>query len=119
MFWINVLVLNLMIPVIMLLIGVFHLMMPPKERNFLYGYCSKRSTSSQEAWKFAQRCFGNLCCYGGIGSIALALLMMLAVVKSGDALIRKAGSVLGVLEALLMIGAFVATENILKKKFDV
>lgn len=109
--------LNLMIPIIMLIIGILHLMKPPKVRNWLYGYCTKRSTKSQEAWEFAQRYFGSACCCRGIVSVLLVVIIMLCVLKSDKHIIGAIGSGLGVLETIIMIGAFLSTENTLKKKF--
>lgn len=117
MFWGCILLLNLMIPISMLIIGMLHLMKPPKNRNWLYGYCTKRSTKSQETWEFAQGYFGRACCYRGVGSILLVLVIMLSVLKMNEQIIRTTGSVMGMLEAVLMIGAFVSTEYTLKKKY--
>lgn len=119
MFWRNVLILNLMIPVILLIIGVLHLRKPPKNRNWLYGYCTRRSTQSQEAWEFAQKCFGNACCYRGLGSILLVVVIMLCALKTDEQMIRTIGSGLGILELTSMIEAFMVTERTLKKKYGV
>lgn len=44
---------------------------------------------------------------------------MLLVLKKEEAIIRCVGSLIGVAEGIIMISAFMATERILKKKFDV
>ena len=119
MFWSNVLILNLMIPAIMLGMGGLYLIKPPKNRNFLYGYCSRRSTKSQETWEFAQKYFGSTCCIrGSVASVSVSG-MMLMVLEKGEEIIRTLGSLIGVAEGIIMVSAFLSTEWILKKKFGI
>lgn len=119
MFWGNILVLNLMVPLVMLMMGMVHLIRPPVNRNWLYGYCTRRSTKSQESWEFAQRYFGKTCSIWGIAVCFFVCALMLLVLKKEEAIIRCVGSLIGVAEGIIMISAFMATERILKKKFDV
>lgn len=54
--------------IIVVLVGIMFLLFPPKKINRLYGYRTKASMKSQEAWDVAQKCsakmmlvFGTLC----------------------------------------------------------
>lgn len=110
--------LNLMIPIIMLFMGILHLVKPPRDRNWMYGYCTRRSTKSQEAWEFAQKYFGSTCCIWGIAVSLSVCVLMLFLLEKGEELIRVVGSLIGMTEGIIMISAFIVTELVLKKKFD-
>lgn len=50
----------LVIPLIFLGIGLLWEKHPPKEINWVYGYRTRRSSASQQAWDFAHAYFAKL-----------------------------------------------------------
>ena len=58
--WLYELFICLLIPMAMLINGILHLRRPPKSINWHYGYRTKRSMKSQEAWEFVQQYCGRL-----------------------------------------------------------
>lgn len=48
------LILDALTGIIFIIVGLMMLKYPPKEINSLYGYRTKKSMKSQEAWNFAQ-----------------------------------------------------------------
>lgn len=54
-FWI----VDLIIPITMIIIGIIFENHPPKEINYVYGYRTKRSMASQEAWDLAHKLCGD------------------------------------------------------------
>lgn len=49
-FWFFLTICNLMIPVLMIVFGKVFIKNPPKTRNGIYGYRTRRSRKSQDAW---------------------------------------------------------------------
>ncbi|ODS81953.1 MAG: hypothetical protein ABS46_10070 [Cytophagaceae bacterium SCN 52-12] len=84
----------------------------PKKRNFIYGYRTRRSMKSEDAWLLANRYSSDLMFKQsiGIGVIHLAVLLLWNGVYA-----------LWVLSGLWVVMPFVLlfrTERLLKKKFD-
>ena len=70
-FWI----IDLLIPILMILIGFMFIKKPPKNINIWYGYRTKMSMKSQEAWDFAHKMCGRLW-------IKLGILILVIIVLS-------------------------------------
>ncbi len=88
---------QLMLGVILVLVGGIGLLFPPKKINYIYGYRTKRSMRSDEAWQYANRyssqlmtAFGALTIGIGLGCqlmswsfwipVAIGLLLILALI---------------------------------------
>lgn len=54
-FWIFMLFVDLVTPLIMILFGRLFLTRPPKSINGVYGYRTARSMKNKETWAFAHR----------------------------------------------------------------
>ena len=108
----------LVTPLIMVGFGVLFMKNPPKSINSLYGYRTKRSMRSQDAWNFAHRYFGKLWLVCGLVSIPLSLLPILFVVGKSELVINKAGLIVIGLQVLLLLATIISTERALKDNFD-
>ncbi len=81
--------------------------LPPKKRNAIYGYRSRRSFHSQESWDFAQRYSGVLAIKLGVISLAIGVTCCLL---STSVLVPL------VIGTLLLIAVIPITEERLRKK---
>lgn len=61
----------LYLPILMTVLGGLLLIAPPKNINWLYGYRTRRSTSSKEAWEYSQKTCGNMWLSLGLGLTAI------------------------------------------------
>ena len=75
-FYVVMLICDLLIPVIMLFFGYHWQKNPPKEINTGYGYRTRRSMSSQKAWNFAHTFFGELWIKLGWVTLAVTFAVM-------------------------------------------
>ncbi|SFA86906.1 SdpI/YhfL protein family protein [Bacillus sp. cl95] len=102
-----------LIPILMIIIGVFIKLKAPKQINFFYGYRTQRSMSSQEAWDYAQQLLGKYSLRIGISLIPIGNLFLLILPFSLDVitLINLGVGVICLLIPILFI------EKELKKKF--
>lgn len=88
-FWIYMLVCAMITPLIMVITGMVFIKRPPKE-NSMYGYYTKRSTQSPEAWKFANEYLGRLWLVAGLIMLPLsAAVMVLLLIMAEISLKQK------------------------------
>ena len=97
----------------LILIGGLMLKRPPTKPNGIYGYRTRRSRASQEAWDYSQVASSKRLLVGGIAMVVLGLPGLFVTVSEG------AGVLLGL--GLVMLGTFlpvIQTERELKARFD-
>lgn len=75
---------TLILPAIMEISGLLMMLHPPKTRNVLFGYRTRRSLLSQETWDFANYYGGTLYVYLGFYITAATLLtdLVLKIIKA-------------------------------------
>jgi uncharacterized membrane protein len=93
--------------------GLILCFFPPKRINWIYGYRTKSSSKSQEAWNFAQKYSGkNLILFGGL----LALMSPFNLIIEFD---EELGGYTGLILLLIFYAIpILRTELQLKKRFD-
>ena len=74
-FWI----VDLLLPAVVTAIGLLLTYCPPRRINMIYGYRTRRSMASQEAWDEAHRLYGRICLRVGPALVAFAVLVKLLV----------------------------------------
>ncbi len=117
-FWIFMVIMNLMIPLMMIVFGKIFLKNPPKEINGVYGYRTGRSMKNKDTWDFAHRYFGRLWLQGGLILLPVSLMIMLFVLGKNQNIVGTVGGILCFLQMVPLIGAIFPTEKALKKEFD-
>lgn len=117
-FWIFMLFMDLLIPLLMVGLGKLFIKHPPKRINGIYGYRTKRSMKTQETWEFAHRYFGNLWFRLGLVLIPLSVLPLIFVYGKDIELIGIVGAAVTLFEIVPMILPVFSTERALKENFD-
>ena len=117
-FWIFMLLMNLLIPLMMIGIGRLFMKRPPKRINGIYGYRTKRSMKTQETWDFAHRYLGNLWLKIGLVLIPLSALPLIFVYGKDIDLIGTVGAAVTLVEIVPMIVPIFPTERAIKENFD-
>jgi uncharacterized membrane protein len=77
----SILVILFFVTFITLITGYWFRFKPPKTINFIYGYRTKRSMSSQEHWDFAHLYSGKLMLILGVVLFFLALLSLFVKIQ--------------------------------------
>ena len=108
----------LIMPLMMVGFGLLFMKNPPKKINSVYGYRTKRSVRSQEAWDFAHRYFGKLWLVYGLLSILPSLVPICVVLGKSEQVISMVGLIVLGVQVLLMLATIFATERALKNNFD-
>lgn len=99
--------------VIFLVAGIILYSFPPKKINHLYGYRTKRSMNSQEAWDFAQKDSAKQMFKAGVIMIILGVVTLLAETNEVFNLIAGLAALIGSAVYVLYF-----TEKKLKDKFE-
>lgn len=117
-FWIFMLVMNLLMPVMMLLFGWIFIHRPPKTINGIYGYRTPMSTKNQETWDFAHQYFGRLWYRMGICLLPITAIVMLLVMGRDEDTVGFWGGGVCAVQCILLIACIFPTERVLRKNFD-
>lgn len=117
-FWIFMLAMNLLFPLIMIVMGRYFMKKSPKEINYIFGYRTNMSMKNKDTWDFAHNYFGKLWFRLGWLLIPISVIPMLFVIGKGEDIIGTVGMVVMVIDLILLIAPIFPTERALKKVFD-
>ena len=117
-FWIFMLAMNLLFPLIMIVMGRYFMKKSPKEINYIFGYCTNMSMKNKDTWDFAHKYFGKRWFRLGWLLIPISVIPMLFVIGKGEDIIGTVGMVVMVIDLILLIAPIFPTERALKKIFD-
>ena len=115
-FWIFMLVMNLIIPVIMTGFGWYFLKGRPKEINHIVGYRTKLSMRNQDTWRFAHQYCGKLWFVLGLILLILTPLIMVLGLKLDNNI--DYGGIICTVQVILLVGTIIPTERALHRTFN-
>ena len=117
-FWIFMLCMDLLLPVILLLFGIYFKKSGPKKINLAFGYRTRRSMMNQETWRFAHEYCGKLWVRLGLILAPLSILILLIVLGRDENLVGNIGGTICYVQVALLIGTIFFVERALRKNFD-
>lgn len=117
-FWIFMLVMDLLFPVIMILMGRYFMKTSPKEINYIFGYRTNMSMKNKDTWDFAHKYIGKLWFYLGLILVPITVIPMLLVIDKGEDIVATIGSIVMVIDLIILIAPIFPTEKALRKTFD-
>ncbi len=117
-YWMFMLAIVLMIPVIMALCGLLFLGNPPKSINSFVGYRTRMSMKNQDTWNFAHAYCGRLWRWVGLGMLPVSVAPMLFAMHGSETLMAVTGLAVCFVQTIVMLYTIVPTERALKQNFD-
>lgn len=117
-FWIFMLIMDLLMPLLMLGFGSLFLKRPPKEINFVYGYRTTMSMKNKDTWQFAHACFGRLWSRIGLILLPVSIIPLLFVVNRDTNTVSIVGGVVCAIQVVVLLASIVPVEKALKRTFD-
>ena len=117
-FWIFMLIMELLIPVLMIVIGAVFSKHAPREINMLLGYRTARSMKNRDTWEFAHRHCGRVWFLAGWILLPLSALPLFFVMGRGEDVVGTVGSIVTLVEVAVMIACIFPTELALRKRFN-
>lgn len=118
LFWIFMLIMELLIPFTMIGFGRYFSNQAPKEINSAFGYRTKMSMKNRETWKFAHKYWGKVWYIGGLVLLPISIIAMLFVIGQSQDVIGNIGAIICVVQLIPLLGSVFLTEKALKKNFD-
>lgn len=109
---------SLFVPLIMLIFGIVFLKKSPNKINPVYGYRSRRSMKSIEAWKFAHYLCAKIWLYAGIVMLLLTILAMLLVLNKSEETIGTVAQIVIYVQLAVLLLSIIPVEAALKRNFD-
>ena len=102
---IRIALVTLILPALMEISGLVMMLHPPKTRNVLFGYRTRRSLLSQETWDFANYYGGTLYVYLGFYIITVTLMtdIILKITKAEANIVTTAAVILMLIQAVSFI----------------
>ena len=88
-FWIFMLAMGLLFPVVMILFGTMFMKSAPKKINYIFGYRTDMSMKNRDTWEFAHKYFGKLWFRLGLLLIPITVIPMLFVIGNTQNVVRQ------------------------------
>ena len=117
-FWIFMLIMDLLTPLLMLGFGSLCLKRAPREINFIYGYRTTMSMKNKDTWQFAHAYFGKLWFRIGLILLPVSILPLLFVMGGDENTVSIVGGVICTVQVVVLLGSIVPVEKALKRTFD-
>ena len=117
-FWIFMLIMVLLIPLMMIGFGRLFLKKAPGNINVVFGYRTSMSMKNKDTWEFAHKYCGRLWFYGGLVLLPLSVIPLLFVFHKGSDVVGNVGAVIEIVQLVPLIGSIIPTEMALRKNFD-
>ena len=117
-FWIFMLIMNLLIPVIMAVFGNQFAKTPPKEINSVFGYRTSISMKNKDTWTFAHHYFGKLWRIIGVIIGTLSIIAMIFMLGREIEIIGMLGGIICGIQIVFMIIPIFLTQKALNANFD-
>ena len=117
-FWIFILIMALLIPVIKLGFGSYFAKKAPREINHFVGYRTSMSMKNRDTWEFAHHHCGRL--WRVIGGIMLVVsaAIMVPVMGKDETFVGLYGTILCLIQTVVLIASIFITEKAMKRQFD-
>ena len=117
-FWIFMVIMELLVPIIMIIAGASFLSSSPKQINYIVGYRTSMSMKKEETLRFAHNHCGKIWLWVGTAMIPLSIIPMLFVLKGSKDTVGNLGSVICIVQIAVIIISIFPVEAALRKKFD-
>ena len=117
-FWIFMLAMGLLFPVVMILFGTMFMKSAPKKINYIFGYRTELSMKNRDTWEFAHKYIGKLWFRFGLLLIPSTVISMLFVISKTENIVGTVGLIVGFINTIVLIVPIFFTEKALNKAFD-
>ena len=117
-FWIYMLAMDLLIPLIMTGFGWYFSGRAPKKINPVLGYRTAMSMKNQDTWEFAHRHSGRIWKICGLILLPVTVVPMLFVIGGDEGTVGTVGGIVCGVQLAVLIGSIFPTERALRKNFD-
>ena len=118
LFWVFMLIADLLVPLTMIIFGARFKKNAPKEVNAAFGYRTTMSMKNKDTWQFAHEYIGRL--WKICGWLVLLISVVVMFFSCGKDIIAVSiiGGIVCITQIVVLICTMIPTEIALKKNFD-
>lgn len=116
--YIEIFIVNLIIPAVMLFGGYMMKTCPPRSISRWVGFRTALSMKNADTWAFAHACCGRVWWKAGWISLALSMLVQLPFAKAGEETLETLALVMALVQSFVLLGTVVYVQRELKQTFD-
>lgn len=109
---------SLIVPLTMILFGVWMRCRPPKEVNGAFGYRTRRSTKNEETWLFAHKMCGKVWTWGGLALLFVTAGAMFLLWRNGVDVMTQWTTKVTMAQVVILALSIIPVEHALRKHFD-
>lgn len=117
-FWLFMLVMELVIPLMMIGFGNYFKKKAPKQINTVFGYRTSMSMKNRDTWEFAHHYCGKIWYACGWALLLISVLVMVFLLGRSKDCIETVGEILTIIQLVVLVGSIFPTERALRKEFD-
>lgn len=117
-FWIFMLSMDLLTPLVMLGFGKMFLSGNPKEINFVFGYRTSMSVKNKDTWQFAHSYCGKLWFRIGLILLPVSIIPLLFVINGNMNTVAIVGGIVCAVQVVVLLCSIIPVEKALKRTFD-
>lgn len=117
-FWIFMLSMDLLTPLVMLGFGKMFLSGNPKEINFVFGYRTSMSVKNKDTWQFAHSYCGKLWFRIGLILLPVSIIPLLFVINGNMNTVAIVGGIVCAVQVIVLLCSIIPVEKALKRTFD-
>lgn len=117
-FWIFMLAMGFLFPVVMILFGTMFMKSAPKKINYIFGYRTDMSMKNRDTWAFAHKYIGKLWFRFGLLLIPITVIPMLFVIGNSENVVATVGLIVSFVNTVTLIVPIFFTEKALNRIFD-
>lgn len=117
-FWIFMLSMDLLTPLVMLGFGKMFLGGNPKEINFVFGYRTSMSVKNKDTWQFAHSYCGKLWFRIGLILLPVSIIPLLFVINGNMNTVAIVGGIVCAVQVIVLLCSIIPVEKALKRTFD-
>lgn len=116
--YIEIFIVNLIIPAVMLFGGYMMKTCPPRSISRWVGFRTALSMKNADTWAFAHACCGRVWWKIGWISLALSVFGQLPFAKAGEETLETLALVMVLAQSFVLLGTVVYVQRELKRAFD-
>lgn len=109
---------DLMIPLVMVVIGLYYSKHSAGSINYLCGYRTSMSMKNEDTWRFANRHWGKSCLAVGLALLPCSAVPMLLVMGRDEDTVALWGGVVCCVQVVAILASIIPTERALRRMFD-
>ena len=117
-FWVSMFFMVLLCPVTVIVLGILFVRKTPRRNNPAFGYRSRMSTKNDATWKYAHMVCGKLWFILGAIMLPFSIAAILFFFGGSEDQVGMAGSIIVVVQSVLIAVPIIITEVALRKRFD-